>query len=220
MVKSSTHTVRCQYCDKEFNEKVVDELTSEELSSIIDLSVFKIKCPHCKEDFIYDHAVTYKDEEKGFEVKRTVIVKDFLEYIEEKEKEKSNKICRVIPEDYIRFIEKVGILTSGLDDVVAEVYKEILFINLNSDNVADIMIQFNNDCSDYKVVVMYNDDSNEFYDIDMSMFNSLYKDIKARGVIGRSNDYVVDRDFAMKILYSKEDLGPIHLDMIKEWEEE
>ena len=54
----------------------------------------------------------------------------------------------------------------------------------------------------------------------MTMFNSLYKDIKARGVIGRSNDYVVDRDFAMKILYSKEDLGPIHLDMIKEWEEE
>ena len=223
MTKKSLHTNTCPLCNKTYEREVEDVLGEDSLEFVMSWEVFKQTCPHCKEDFLYKHPVIYTDNTKKFVVCYAPEITDFLYMLDEVAKEQlsdNGYIYRVVPAGHMRFIEKVGVLTVGLDDVVAEVYKEITYINLDNENIDNMLYEFNDTCTGFGLSAIHKDDHVDYYDVDFNTMESLYEDVKDRGVIGRFNDYVVNRKLAVKILYSEDDLTPLHIDMLKELNEE
>jgi len=219
MTKCSMFSSPCPHCNKDYDKNVVDELDEESLDLVMGWKLFRYTCPHCNKDFLFKHYVIYRDNKKKFVVGYAPDAQTFVNMIDMFAKEQesnSNTIYRIVPGSHIRFIEKVGMLTAGLNDIVAEVYKEILYMNIKSEDIKDVLFEFDEDCNNYSVAVIREGDSFEYYDYDSETVASLIEDVKARGVIGRANDYVVNRDLALKVLYSEEDLEPLHIAMLKE----
>ena len=117
------------------------------------------------------------------------------------------------------FGKKVGLLTLGYDDVVMEVYKEVLYENIDSDDVHDILVETDDECTRCGIIVDFGGDNVKCYQIDDGIFNNLTMDVKNRNMLGRPNDYVVNRELALKIMHNKLDLEPLHIAMLKEIEE-
>ena len=227
MTQKSIQTIICAKCGKTYEKELIDSLDitndKEALEFLISGNIFKETCPHCNKSFYNDRPLSCIDLNKKFMVQYAPypeIFKAVLESIESDDnKMEDGFIFRIVIDGMRKFIEKVGLLSYGLNDIVAEVYKEILYINLRDDRIEDMLYQFDYECTNTKIMIM-KEDSCEYYDIDIEMFNSLVEDVSDRGVIGRNNDYVVNRDLAMKILYNRGDLKPIHLDILEDLEAE
>lgn len=222
MTQKSIQTITCTKCGKTYAKEIIDSLditnNKEALESVISGNIFIEKCPHCNESFAYDRPISCVDLNKKFMVQYAPDPKSFEAIIgcieSDDEAIPEGLLFRVTINGMYGFIEKVGILAYGLNDIVAEVYKEILYINLRDDKIEDMLYQFDYECTNTKIMIM-KEDSCEYYDIDWEMFNSLVEDVSNRGVIGRDNDYVVNRDFALKILYNRENVDPVHIDILE-----
>ena len=83
-----------------------------------------------------------------------------------------------------------------------------------------MVYEFNKECTGFGLTAICKDEQVICYDVELDTMSDLYNEVKARGVVGRFNDYVVNRKLAIKVLYSEDDLTPLHIDMLKELSEE
>ena len=231
MSKYSTHKIKCSKCGKEFSEEIADSLNvsidNDSLDKIRTFDAMTVVCPHCGKKIYYDHPILYNDMKNNFMVQYAPDTKTFNEFIESCEK-MNNQFgallgntykYRVVLGDYRVFVEKVEILTVGLNDVVVEAYKEIFYDNMDLENVGMIIFEFSEDFSKKRLVV-YNSDSNKepsYYGISDEVYNELDEKLKEEPYYDRAEDYVVDRRFILKMFDEDSDKEPVHEEMLQEF---
>lgn len=223
MVRRELHTITCPLCKTAYTREVEVVIDETFLGFVMSGDIFKQICPHCKKEFLYKRYVAYIDEKKKLLIVFATEDWTLLFSLDEFSKVLGNDkdyICRVVLRNHEDFIEKVGILNVGLNDVVAEVYKVLKHAKVNDKNIDNMIFEFNNDCSKYSLKVIYKDNHIEHSDIDSEVMNLAYEEVKSKGIIGRNNDYIVNGHLAMKILCNEDDFEPIHFEILRMIEEE
>lgn len=233
MSKFSLHEIKCPCCGNEFKENIADSLNvtldNDSFKKVRTGKVFKIKCPKCKKEFFLNHPFLYHDMEKHFMVQYAPDTRTFKEFIEYADKaynqfgnifDKGYKY-RVVLGNVQQFIEKVEILSYGLNDIAIEAYKEIFYSEMELEDVKDIFIEFNKDFNNNRLAVYFesNGKEPEFYNIDEKVYNSMFELLKQLNIYDRHNDYIVDRRFILKMFDTEKDNSPIHPEVLKELEE-
>ena len=233
MSKYSIHKITCPHCNKEFSEEIADSLNvtldPDSLDKVRSGSVFNVKCPYCDESFYYDHPVLYHDMNKHFMVQYAPDTRTFKGFIEQADKMYNQfgalfgeqQTQRVVLGSVSQFIEKVEMLSFGLNDVVVEAYKELFFQKMNLKGVENIYIEFNTDMTD-KIVSVYFKDENketEYYNFVDEFYDSMFDLVKQLDIYDRHNDYIVDHRFIIKMFDEDGDKEPIHIEVLKELEE-
>lgn len=232
MSKYSIHSIKCPYCNKEFSEEIADSLNvtldSDSLNKIRNGEVFKVTCPKCKETVFYNHPVLYHDMDKHFMVQYAPDTKTLKEFIETADKMYNQfsslfgeqQTHRVILGDVSEFIEKIEILSNGLNDVAIETYKQFFFSKMNFKRVSNILLEFNEEMTDKRVSVYFQDNKEpEYYNFSEEVYESMFELVKQLDIYDRHNDYIVNQRFILKMLDEKSDKEPIHIEILKEFME-
>lgn len=233
MSKYSIHKIRCPYCNKEFSKEIADSfnvtLDSDSLDKVRSGSVFNIKCPECNETFFYNHPFLYHDMDKHFMVQYAPDTRIFKDFIEQADKMYNQfgalfgeqQTQRVVLGNVIQFVEKVEVLSFGLNDVVVEAYKELFFQKMNAKGVENIFVEFNDDMTDKRLSVYFKDENKEpeYYNFVDEIYDSMFELVKKLDIYDRHNDYIVDHSFIIKMFDEDCDKEPIHIELLKELEE-
>lgn len=233
MSKYSKHSIKCPHCNKEFSEEIADSLNvtldPDSLIKVRSGEVFNVTCPECKEKFFYNHPFLYHDMDKHFMVQYAPDTRTFKDFIESADKMYNQfgalfgeqQTQRVVLGNVSQFIEKVEILSFGFNDVAIEGYKELFFSKMNFKGVSNICIEFNNDMTDKRVSVYFEDENREpeFYNLSEEVYESMFELVKQLDIYDRHNDYIVDHRFILKMFTEEGDKEPIHIEVLKELEE-
>lgn len=128
------HLVKCMNCGKNFEINEWNSINVEEIpelrEQVLKGDIFKFTCEHCKETHNIIYNCLYYDKTNKFMIQ---LMPGFKadEYIFSQEEEQfiktfGNNIYR-LTSDYISFLEKVRILTEGLNDKALEICKTVAF---------------------------------------------------------------------------------------------
>ncbi|MBE6121248.1 MAG: CpXC domain-containing protein [Solobacterium sp.] len=131
MSNSRIVSYKCPYCGREFEVEIWDTVTAASDPDLRDRclsgDLFRLSCPHCKQEFMVQYPLIYIDEDHRF-----------ILWLSEKEAPESlrrttgtlhekgyvMRRCSTLKE----FCEKIQILEDGVSDVMAELAKYDCFI--------------------------------------------------------------------------------------------
>lgn len=230
MSKYSIHEIQCPHCERKIKVNVADSinvtLDADEFFKVRSGKVFEVLCPECTKEFTYKHPLLFHDMEKRFMVQYAPDIesfKNFIKYSESmnftyKDTFAKDYKYRVVLENINQFIEKVEILSFGLNDIAIEIYKEIFYQEMGLENVKDIIIEFNLKFNKKRLAVYYNDNKQPvFYNIDEETYSMMLKEVDS---LNRHNDYIVDRRFILKLFDENINNDTIQQEIINELESE
>lgn len=234
MSKYTMHTLKCPHCGNVFKRKVADSINvtiePDTLKKVMTGDIFELSCKSCKKKFNYNHPVLYHNMDKSFMIQYASNPRELVRFIELTKTFRENvkkdfddflvKTYRVIPGNDSEFIEKIGVLTYGFNDVAAEIYKQAFYEGKELKDVSNITYVFNDDCSECKLKVSYSDPNknDELYDIDDELMHSIEEDIKDFDLLDREDEFIVNRELTLAILDNPLDVPFIHEEYIKEFE--
>lgn len=108
--------IKCPNCNEKIRAKIYNEITEDKIPSIIDDSLFKVKCKKCDKEIKIDYPI--KLETTNY----------ILTYnIKEIESSKKTRIT----ESYNDFREKVIIFNDDLNDILIEFLKDYIIRNMS-----------------------------------------------------------------------------------------
>lgn len=233
MSKFSIHKINCPHCKKEIEVNVADSLNSslnnDSLNKLRTAEVFRVLCPKCNKKFFYNHPFLYHDMEKRFMVQYapdTRTLKEFIDFADKTHEQFGDVFdkeykYRVVYGNIQQFIEKVEVLSYGLNDIIIETYKEIFFNEMGLQDVKEMFVEFNKDFTQKRLAIYYVDNNKkpDFYNIDDEIYQSMFSLFDKINIQNRHNDYIVDNRFVLKMLDEKLDNEPIHREVLKELED-
>lgn len=232
MTKYTMHTIKCPYCKNEFNENIAEILDNNNnennFSKFRKGLIFNIRCKHCFNKFFYDHSLKYIDNEKKFFVHYIPSVNELRRYVSYLD-EKRSEDCEYIENDYKfrivvgnvqSFLEKVDILTYGLDDYIIEGYKTIIIENDKLVDVKNIYLEFNQDFNKCRFAVYFNDETmpTRLYQFNKEVYDDIFNCINKENRLTRNNDYIVNQDLIYKLYNKENDDRPIHRELIENYD--
>lgn len=133
-----TLNIECPKCGNQGKKKTLSRIkiskTPEVREQVLDGSLFKWKCPQCKNSFFMQAPFLYNDDENRFMVyfipgfkersyKIPTVIKTLSDY------DTASSILRIAP-SFVELVEKIRIFEAGLDDRVVEAVK-LLYSNMH-----------------------------------------------------------------------------------------
>ena len=164
MSKTAQFYTCCQKCEKNFDVKQYISVNSEVENAVekIRSGEFMIhKCPHCGHMNFVERSFLYNDLEGSFMVQYAVDKDTIYEYIHAFEdiEDKFPNILhrqqnRLITGNYHKFVEKIVIFKSNLNDKIIELYKYYLRSAIDRKGYLDIMFEASKDFTQYRFNVI------------------------------------------------------------------
>ncbi len=119
---------KCPNCKKKNRIKIKSEVTSAEIDKIIDRSLFKVKCLACGETITVDYPIKISGD--NYVIYYTPCSSDEIE----DEYHEYMRVCDTFDD----FKEKLLIMKDSLNDIIIELIKDYLIIELDEEIKKDI----------------------------------------------------------------------------------
>lgn len=183
-----SHNIKCQECQNEFG---IDEWNSINVIELPELreqtikgDIFKFTCPSCNKEQIIIYDCLYFDKEQKFMVQ---LLPEYpnKEYLFSNEEAKFitnfGKNLYRLASDYTSFIEKVRVLTLGLNDKAVEICKSVAYTTYTLKNKNKVPQNAFYVKSDDKVMafqLMFSDGKPEFISIPIEFYTKVAKKLE------------------------------------------
>lgn len=178
-----SHNIKCEECQNEF---AIDEWNSINVIELPELreqtmkgDIFKFVCPHCEKEQIIIYDCLYFDKEGKFMVQ---LLPEYpnKEYLFSNEEAKfittfGNNLYR-LASDYTSFIEKVRVLTNGLNDKAVEMCKSVAYTTYlvnHKGKVPQNAFYVKNDDKVIAFQLMFEKEKPEFISISMQFYKNI-----------------------------------------------
>lgn len=129
---------KCPNCKKKNRIKIKSEVTSDNIDQILNRSLFKVKCLACKEEITLDYPIKVIDD--AFIIHYTPCQTAQIE----DEHRKYMRVCDTFDD----FKEKLLIMKDSLNDIIIELLKDYLILELDEEikkEIRDIRYDGQND---------------------------------------------------------------------------
>ena len=207
----SVHKVVYPHCKNEYEVECYDTVNitidKELFSDFRNGKLFVEECKYCKQKYNYLRPLIYHDMEKKFIVYYVNSIDMLEDAILELDEFKGafNGIykdykLRIVVDSIIKFIEKVEVLTNGLDDRVIEVYKLIMVDNLKITEDQLFYIEFIKDMTDQRFTLIKENGVEEYFGFSKECYDGMSEDLNACECFVKDDSYVVDYQYADNML--------------------
>ena len=171
----------CPSCSKKNRIKIKNVYSNEEITDIIDRSIFKVKCTKCDKETTLDYPFTY-------------ICDDYIIYYNMEDTIEDNKTKRIC-KTYDDVKEKLLIFNDNLNDIVIEYIKLFIESELKKEKVFtevryDSLI--NNELRFYVI------NKKEYANISIDFYNDLLSKGKLKEVKGAA---IIDANTCLKYFH-------------------
>lgn len=220
MSKTRVGFVRCEKCNNSFKIEAYLSINSEQgdvINKIRNESVMQFECPHCKYINYINHSILYNDIKDKFMIQYANDLEDILAFIHANEemKDKFPNIFyeqknRLVTEGYARFVEKIEIFKSNLNDKIIELYKFYLASAIEKKGFKDILFEASKDFTRYRFNVLYDNNEVEYYVFNRELYKELEEQFKEDNNFNRADDLIVNQMLIEKFLKNPNDPTLVH----------
>lgn len=226
MSKKEIRTFKCPHCESEFEKEVFlslnTEIDKDALKIVRTSNVFTMECPHCKKEVLIEYPLVFNGVEKGYIIQflpTNHMVKETIDKFNNLEDKYGELIKekRIVVNDYSKFVEKIEIFESGLNDMVIEFYKQNLVDSYKSENISDVVFYPGKNFDDFKIYIGFknNKKASECYNIEEDKYNEIKLMLEETNVLNRKDRYIVNESLIDYLIYSEDNNCPMYAKYLK-----